>query len=58
MEETLKIFGENFWPYGMESNRKTLEKIVLYAEQQGLTPRRLKVENLFGENVRGDRFLS
>jgi len=32
MEETLKIFGENFWPYGMESNRKTLEKIVLYAE--------------------------
>ena len=42
----------------MESNRKTLEILVLYAEQQGLTPCCLEVEELFGENVRGDRFLS
>lgn len=26
--------------------------------RQGLTPRRLEVEELFGENVRGDGFLS
>lgn len=58
MEETREIFGEDFWPYGMENNRKTLEKLVLYAGQQGLTPRRLEVEELFGENVRGDGFLS
>ena len=58
MEETRAIFGEDFWPYGMESNRKTLEKLVLYAHQQGLTPRRLQVEELFGESVRGDSFLS
>jgi 4,5-dihydroxyphthalate decarboxylase len=58
MEETREIFGEDFWPYGMEGNRKTLEKLVLYAHQQGLTPRRLEVEELFGESVRGDIFLS
>ena len=58
MEETREIFGEDFWPYGMEANRKTVEKVVLYAHQQGLTPRRLEVEELFGESVRGDIFLS
>ncbi|MFP6869189.1 MAG: ABC transporter substrate-binding protein [Nitrospinota bacterium] len=58
MEETREIFGEDFWPYGMEANRKTVEKVVLYAHQQGLTPRRLEVEELFGESVRGDSFLS
>ena len=51
MEETREIFGEDFWPYGMEANRKTVEKVVLYAHQQGLTPRRLEVEDLFAKNV-------
>ena len=42
----------------MEANRKTLEKLVLYPQQQGLTPRRLEVEELFGESVREDSLLS
>ncbi len=52
MDETREIFGEDFWPYGLEANRKTLEKLVLYAHQQGLTRRLLEVEELFGESVR------
>jgi 4,5-dihydroxyphthalate decarboxylase len=52
MDQTREIFGENFWPYGLEANRKTLEKLVLYAHQQGLTPRLLEVGELFGESVR------
>ncbi|MBI3007061.1 MAG: ABC transporter substrate-binding protein [candidate division NC10 bacterium] len=52
VEETRALFGENYWPYGLEANRKTLEKLVLYAHQQGLTPRLLEVEELFGESVR------
>jgi len=51
MEETRQIFGSDFWPYGMEANRKTLEKLLLYAFQQGLTPRILDVEELFSESV-------
>ncbi len=52
MDKTREIFGDNFWPYGVEANRKTLEKLVLYAHQQGLTPRLLEIEELFGESVR------
>jgi len=52
MDETRALFGENFWPYGLGANRKTLEKLVRYAHQQGLTPRPLEAEELFGESVR------
>jgi 4,5-dihydroxyphthalate decarboxylase len=52
VDETRRIFGSDFWPYGMEANRPTLEKLVTYAHRQGLTPRRLNIEELFGEPVR------
>lgn len=51
MEETVQVFGKDFWPYGVAANRRALEKLVLYAHQQGLTPRRLSVDELFGESV-------
>jgi 4,5-dihydroxyphthalate decarboxylase len=51
MDETLQLFGPNFWPYGVSSNVQTLEKFVGYAHQQSLTPRTLGVEALFGESV-------
>lgn len=53
MEETQQLFGKDFWPYGLDANRNALEKLVLYAYQQGLTPEKLSVEALFGENVQG-----
>lgn len=51
MDETVRIFGEDFWPYGVAANRRTLEKLVGYAFEQGLTPRPLAVEELFDESV-------
>ena len=51
MDETRKIFGDNFWPYGVEANRTSLKKLLSYAHLQGLTPGLLKVEELFGESV-------
>ena len=51
MDETRALFGENFWPYGVEANRKALEKLLSYAHRQGLTPGLLEVEDLFGESV-------
>lgn len=51
MEETRAVFGEDFWPYGAEANRKTLEKLARYACEQGLTPRRITVAEMFGESV-------
>jgi hypothetical protein len=39
--------GENFWPYGIEANRKTLEALFQYSYEQGLAKNRLTIEDLF-----------
>jgi 4,5-dihydroxyphthalate decarboxylase len=39
--------GEDFWPYGIEPNRPTLEAFLQYAFEQGVVTRRLKIEELF-----------
>jgi 4,5-dihydroxyphthalate decarboxylase len=41
------VAGEDFWPYGLEPNRATLEAFVQYAHEQGVAMRKLKVEELF-----------
>jgi 4,5-dihydroxyphthalate decarboxylase len=41
------VAGDDFWPYGIEGNRPTLEAFLQYAHEQGVTTRRLKVEELF-----------
>lgn len=51
MEETRSVFGENYWPYGVKGNIKTLEKLTLYAHEQGLTDRVIQIDELFGESV-------
>ncbi len=46
-EEVRKLMGQDFWPYGVEANRKTLETFMRYSFEQGLTTRLLKVDELF-----------
>jgi len=41
------LAGEDFWPYGIEPNRPTLEAFLQYGFEQGVATRRLKVEELF-----------
>jgi 4,5-dihydroxyphthalate decarboxylase len=41
------LAGEDFWPYGIEPNRPTLEAFLQYGYEQGVATRRLKVEELF-----------
>jgi 4,5-dihydroxyphthalate decarboxylase len=47
LEETKALMGENFWPYGIESNKKALEVLFQYSHEQGLAKRKLKVSDLF-----------
>ena len=51
VEEQLKaardLMGPDHWPYGMEENRKTLETFLRHHHKQGLSPRLVKVEELF-----------
>ena len=46
-EDTRKLMGENFWPYGIEANRRELELVMRYTHEQGLVKRRLEFEELF-----------
>ena len=47
LEETRELMGANFWPYGIEPNRKTLETLFRYSHRQGLASRELTIEELF-----------
>jgi len=39
--------GDNYYSYGIEPNRKTLEALFRYSHQQGLCSRELTIEELF-----------
>lgn len=52
MDETRRLFGDDFWPYGIAPNVATLERFCRYAHEQNLTPRVLAVDELFHESVR------
>ena len=47
MEETRREMGDDWWPYGLEPNRKALETFLRYHHEQGLSQRRLEPEELF-----------
>ncbi len=46
-ETTRKIMGNDWWPYGVEKNRKTLEALCQYSFEQGLSARKMATEELF-----------
>ncbi len=50
-EETKKLMGDNFWPYGINANKKTLETLFRYSYEQGLSSRLLSIEELFCEET-------
>lgn len=47
IEETVKLMGEDYWPYGVEKNRAVLDAMTRYSWEQGLSPRKLEVDELF-----------
>jgi 4,5-dihydroxyphthalate decarboxylase len=46
------LMGADPWPYTLERNRPTLEALLLYAEEQGITRRRYVVDDLFHPTTR------
>ena len=54
MEEERELFGEELWPYGLETNRHVLETLVQYSHEQGLIKSRLDLESLFAPNTLED----
>lgn len=47
LEEIQKLMGKNFYPYGIEPNRKTLEALFQYSYEQRLSSRKLTIDELF-----------
>lgn len=45
--EAEALLGRDFFPYGLEPNRRTLEAFLQYAHEQGVTAKRLAPEELF-----------
>ena len=51
IEETRALMGADFWPYGVEANRKTLETFLRYCTEQGISQRDITVEELFASET-------
>jgi 4,5-dihydroxyphthalate decarboxylase len=51
LAETRDLMGPDFWAYGVEPNRKTLEAFLHHHHGQGLSPRLIKIEELFHPSV-------
>ena len=51
VEDTRREMGEDFWPYGLEKNRKTLATFLRYSHEQGLSKRVLEPEELFASET-------
>ena len=47
LEEEQAIIGPDWYPYGIEQNRPTIDALLQYTHEHGLIDRRLKIEELF-----------
>ncbi len=50
-ESLRELFGGDWWPYGLEPNRKTIEALAQYSFDQGLAKRVVEPESLFAPEV-------
>jgi 4,5-dihydroxyphthalate decarboxylase len=48
---TEKIFGDDPFPYGIKANLAMLDTVIGFSHEQALTPRRMKIEELFAEQT-------
>src|SRR5438094_506709 len=54
IEEEQAIIGRDWYPYGIEQNRPTIEALLQYTHEQGLTERRIRIEELFAPSTLRD----
>ena len=54
LEDEQAIIGKDWYPYGIEPNRPTLDALLQYTQEQGLADRRLRIEELFAPSTLRD----
>src|SRR5262245_56972929 len=50
---TREMIGDDPFPFGIKANQAMLDMITNFSHEQGLTPRKMKVEELFAEQTLG-----
>lgn len=58
LEDEREIIGPDWFPYGIEKNRPTIEALLQYTQDHGLTDKQLKIEDLFAPSTLRDIPLS
>jgi 4,5-dihydroxyphthalate decarboxylase len=48
----ISLAGEDFWPYGIEPNRPSLEAFFQYAYEQGVAKKHLRMDDVFAPETR------
>ncbi|MBK5960424.1 hypothetical protein CCR97_19810 [Rhodoplanes elegans] len=51
LEETIAVFGEDFWPEGLDANWPSVAMLMQYAREQGLIDRLFTPEELFAPST-------
>jgi 4,5-dihydroxyphthalate decarboxylase len=51
VEEAWRVFGEDFWSYGLAPNRPTFAALGRFVHEQGLSPRVVSPDELFAPDV-------
>ncbi|MFD0667084.1 ABC transporter substrate-binding protein [Ramlibacter sp. MAHUQ-53] len=51
-EQTVAAMGEDFWSYGVGPNEKVLDTFLRYHHEQGLSKRRVTVDEMFAAGTR------
>ena len=51
IEEERELFGDEFWPYGLDPNRHVLDTLIQYSHEQGLTKKPTELKSLFAPNT-------
>lgn len=54
VEETVAAMGSDYWPYGIEPNRRVLATFLRYHNEQGLSPREYSPEELFAPTTQSE----
>jgi 4,5-dihydroxyphthalate decarboxylase len=54
VEATQALMGADYWPYGIEPNRRAIETLVRYSCEQGLAERGVPIDELFAPSTLDD----
>ena len=52
VEEAVALLGDDWWPYGVDANRATIDTFLRYHHEQGFTARLHSADAFFARELR------